>query len=64
MKKLLVAIVLAVLPFLLVWTAYFLTACSFDVVQAFQSQSFWFLSVVYWFIFICMLGPIIDEFID
>jgi hypothetical protein len=64
MKKLLAFIVLAILPFILVWVAFFLTAFSFDVVQAFQSPAFWFISVIYWFIFICMIGPMLDEFID
>jgi hypothetical protein len=64
MKKIITMIVLAILPFILVWVAYLLTAFSFNVVTAFQSQSFWFLSVVYWLIFTCMIGPMLDEFID
>jgi len=64
MKKLLVAIVLAILPFILVWVAFFLTAFSFNTTEVFQSQMFWLLSIVYWFVFTCMLGPLLDEFID
>lgn len=64
MKKLLAMIVLAVLPFILVWVAYLLTAFSFDAVQAFQTPAFWFLSVIYWFILLFIIGAILDEFID
>jgi len=63
MKKLLVFIILAILPFILVWVAFLLTAFSFDAVTVFQGGAFWFLSVIYWFIFICMIGPMLDEFI-
>jgi hypothetical protein len=63
MKKLLVAIILAILPFILVWVAFFLTAFSFDAVIVFQGGAFWFLSVIYWFIFVCTIGPMLDEFI-
>ena len=63
-KKLLAFIVLAILPFILVWVAFLLTAFSFDVVAVFQGGSFWFISVIYWFMFLCMIGPMLDEFID
>lgn len=64
MKKILTIIVLAILPFILVWVAFFLTAFSFNTTEVFQSQMFWLLSIVYWFVFTCMLGPLLDEFID
>jgi hypothetical protein len=60
MKKLLVFIILAILPFILVWVAYLLTAFSFNTTEVFQSQMFWLISVVYWFIFTCMLGPLLE----
>jgi len=63
MKKVLAFIILAILPFILVWVAFLLTAFSFDAVTVFQGGSFWFFSVIYWFIFICMIGPMLDEFI-
>jgi hypothetical protein len=63
MKKVLAFIILAILPFILVWVAYLLTAFSFDAVTVFQSPAFWFMSVIYWFIFICTIGPMLDEFI-
>jgi hypothetical protein len=63
MKKVLAFIILAILPFLLVWIAFLLTAFSFDAVTVFQGGGFWFFSVIYWFIFLCMIGTLLDEVI-
>ena len=60
MRKLLIIITLAITPFLLVWTAFLLTAFSFNAVQVFQGGSFWFISVIYWIMYLCMIGIIID----
>jgi hypothetical protein len=49
---------LVAVPFLLVWTAYFLTAFSFNPQDIFHSSDFWAIVFVYWFVIICLLGPI------
>ena len=61
MKKVLIFITLAILPFILVWVAFFLTAFSFNTTEVFQSQMFWLISVIYWFLFTCMLGPLLED---
>lgn len=61
MKKLLVAIATFSIPFLLVWMAFILTAFSFDAKEVFQSQPFWVFSSIYWFIWIPMMGFVLEE---
>lgn len=67
MKKLSILLILAALPFLLVWAAFFLTGFSFSPTHIFQDGTFWGLSIMYWILWVCMLGPIvelIDESVD
>jgi hypothetical protein len=60
MKKLVKFIMLVSVPFLLVWIAYFLTAFSFNPQDIFHSSDFYGIVVVYWFVIICFLGPIVE----
>ena len=60
MKKLGILFTTAALPFLLVWAAYFLTGFSFSTTNVFQDGVFWGLSIMYWILWICMLGPIVE----
>jgi hypothetical protein len=60
-KKLKVALILAALPFLLIWAAFILTGFAFKPHDAFQSGSFWGGSVIYWVIYVCLIGFIIEE---
>jgi hypothetical protein len=59
-KKLIVIIVLAALPFLLVWAAFILTAFNFNPREVFNDGAFWGLSLMYWFLYVCLLGLIVD----
>lgn len=63
MKKLSTIIATAALPFLLVWAAFILTGFSFNPISVFQDGSFWGISVIYWFLWICLV-PVIVEVID
>jgi hypothetical protein len=60
-KKLKVALTLAALPFLLVWAGFILTGFAFKPHDIFQSGAFWGGSVIYWTLYICMIGVIIEE---
>jgi hypothetical protein len=51
-------------PFLLVWIAWVMTALSFNVQDIFQSGGFWFISSIYWMIWFCMIGVVIDHITD
>jgi hypothetical protein len=48
-------------PFLLVWTAWIMTAFSFDARSVFQEGAFWGISIIYWFIWLCLIGMVIDD---
>ena len=48
-------------PFLVVWIAWIMTALSFDVRSVFQEGAFWGISLVYYFIWLCLIGMVIDE---
>ena len=60
MKKLVILCTLAALPFLLVWAAFFLTAFNFNPHNVFNQGAFWGLSVMYWFLFVCLIGLIVE----
>jgi hypothetical protein len=60
MKKFSILLATAALPFLLVWAAFFLTGFSFTPKDVFQDGTFWGLSMMYWFLWICMVGPIVE----
>lgn len=50
-----IAIILVwLLPFIMVWTAWVMTAMSFSAREIFNGNAFWAFSVVYWFIFATM----------
>lgn len=63
MKKLMIMLTTAALPFLLVWAAFFLTAFSFNPVAIFQEGSFWGISCIYWLLWVC-IAPMIVELVD
>ena len=63
MKKLIITLTTAALPFLLVWAAWILTAFNFNPHTVFSDGSFWGASVLYWFLWICIC-PLIIEMID
>jgi len=63
MKKLFILLTTAALPFLLVWAAFLLTAFSFNPIEIFQNGTFWGISVIYWLLWVCLLG-FITEMID
>lgn len=63
MKKLYILVATAVLPFILVWAAFILTAFNFNPREVFNSGNFWGLSVMYWLLWTC-LSPIIVEMVD
>ncbi len=63
MKKLLILLATAALPFLLVWTAFILTAFNFNPHDVFSEGSFWGVSVIYWLLWVCM-SPLIIEGIN
>lgn len=51
------AILVFILPFILVWMTYFLTAFSFSAREVFQTSMFWGLSVMYWMAML-MIAPL------
>jgi hypothetical protein len=60
-KKLKIALIFAILPFILVWTAGLLTAFSFIPREIFQHGAFWFISIIYWFMYLVVIIPAIAE---
>ena len=48
-------------PFLAVWIAWIMTAFSFEVRDVFQEGAFWGISLVYYFIWLCLIGMVIDD---
>lgn len=60
MKKLLIALTFAALPFLLVWMSFILTAFSFNPIETFRDGNFWGVSIIYWFMYVCLIGFIIE----
>jgi hypothetical protein len=60
-KKLKIALFFAILPFVLVWAAGLLTAFSFSPREIFQHGAFWFISMVYWFLYICLIGALLQD---
>lgn len=64
MKKLFILLTTAAIPFLLVWIAFILTGFSFNPIEVFQNGPFWGISTIYWLIWVCMLGPIVETIYD
>ena len=48
-------------PFLVIWIAWIMTAFSFDVYDVFQHGAFWGISMIYYFLWICLIGMVMDE---
>lgn len=61
MNKILTVVTIAAIPFLLVWAAFILTGFNFNPSDVFNSGSFWGMSTMYWFLYICMLPLIIES---
>ena len=61
-KKLSIALLSGLAPFLFIWIAWVMTAFSFDVHDVFQSSGFWGPSVLYWLVWVCMIFPVLDAF--
>jgi hypothetical protein len=62
-KKLTILLATAAMPFLLVWAAFILTGFNFNPHNVFNEGSFWGVSVLYWFLWVC-LCPMIVEMVD
>lgn len=60
MRKASILFVIAIFPFLAVWTAFILTLGSFDPTNVFQNDNFWGVSVMYWIFYLCLIGPLYD----
>jgi hypothetical protein len=56
-----VFVITLLLPFLSVWTAWVMTALNFDVREVFHKEAFWAISGIYWFIWVCVIGMVLDE---
>ena len=60
MKKFSIFCSTACIPFFLVWIAFILTGFSFTPKDIFQSGGFWFVSGIYWFLWLAMSPHIMD----
>ena len=56
-----VFVITMLLPFLTVWIAWIMTAFSFDARSVFQEGAFWGISIIYWFLWLCLIGMVIDD---
>ena len=63
MKKFIIFLSTACIPFLLVWGSFILTGFSFNPREIFQSGGFWGISCMYWLLWVCM-SPLIMEAIN
>lgn len=63
MRKIKILAIVFLLPFLLVWVAFIMTAFSFNPRDVFTSSVFWSVSVLYWFCAL-MISPVIVEAIN
>jgi hypothetical protein len=64
MKKFFILLTTLTIPFLLVWIGFILTAFSYNPIEVFQDISFWTISVIYWFVWICLLARIVEVIDD
>ena len=62
MKQHIKLIISLLVPFIATWTMWLCTACSFDIKFIFNTPMFWFLSGIYWFMWL-MLSPAIYSII-
>jgi hypothetical protein len=56
-----VFLLLFIAPFVLVWTAWFLTGMSFSIKDAFNQEGFWFVSVLYWLFSLVAAGAFTED---
>lgn len=63
MRKIKILAIVFLLPFLLVWVAFVMTAFSFNPRDVFTGAAFWGMSVLYWFVTL-MISPVIVEAIN
>lgn len=47
-------IIALIIPFIVVWSFWILTAGSFIPTKAFEGTAFWVISVTWWFLVICL----------
>jgi hypothetical protein len=62
-RKLFILVIIYLLPFILVWVGFVMTAFSFNPREVFTQGSFWGPSVIYWFLSVCV-SPVIVEAIN
>lgn len=60
MKKLAFVAGTFLLPFLLVWVAFVMTAFMFNPYDVFGSGEFWGFSIIYWFVWTVMIGHLVE----
>lgn len=60
MKKIKILAIVYSMPFSLVWIGFILSAFSYNPREVFQSEVFWGVSTVYWFVIFCLTGMIVE----
>ena len=60
MKKLKFFVIVYMMPFLLVWIGFVLSGFSYSPRNVFQSEVFWGVSTVYWFVMFSLTGAIVE----
>ena len=59
-KKLAIISCIYLLPFILIWIGWIVTAFSFNPREIFQGNVFWGISIMYWLIAFCLFPLIIE----
>lgn len=59
-NKLIVALATWALPFLMVWASWILTFGAFNPYDVFGSVEFWGFSTIYWIIWVCVIGFVLE----
>jgi len=62
-KKPLIFLLTALIPFFLVWIGFICTGFAFNPIHVFQAGTFWFISIFYWLVWL-MMSPLIAEGIN
>lgn len=62
-RKLFIITVIYLLPFILVWIAFVMTAFSFNPREIFSEGAFWGIGTMYWLVTFC-ISPVIIEAIN
>lgn len=60
MRKIKILAIVFLLPFLLVWVAFIMTAFSFNPKDVFTGTAFWGMSFVYWYVASMLLPTIVS----